>query len=83
MGMGKAVLVTDAPEASRFPEDACLRVAMGIEERDSLRGYMTLLTSIPDAARAIGLRGATHIRERHRVDLTAQQYWDSLCEYRG
>ena len=83
MGIGKPVLLTDSPEASRFPEDACLRVATGIEERDSLRGHMTLLTSIPDAARAVGLRGAAHIRERHRVDLTAQQYWDSLCEYRG
>ena len=36
MGIGKPVLVTDSPECARFPEDACLRIAPGVGERDSL-----------------------------------------------
>ena len=29
MGIGKPVLLTEGPEAARFPEDACLRIAAG------------------------------------------------------
>ena len=43
MGIGKPVLMTDRPECSRFPEDACMRIAPGVAERDSLREHMTLL----------------------------------------
>ena len=82
MALGKPVLVTASEECARFPEDACLRVAPGIEERDSLWEHMVLLTSVPGMAHAVGSRGAAHIRARHRIELIAQQYWDMLCEYR-
>jgi glycosyltransferase involved in cell wall biosynthesis len=82
MGMGKPVMVTDAAECARFPEDACLRIAPGLAERESLRQHMILLTSISEVAGAIGERGARHVRAHHRVDLIGQQYWDLLCECR-
>src|ERR1019366_5101902 len=44
MGIGKPVLMTDALECSRFPEDACIRVEPGVAERDSLQRHMILLT---------------------------------------
>ena len=81
MGIGKPVLLPDGPECARFPEDACIRVARGAAERDSLLYHMILLTSNSAVARAIGQRGAGHIRERHRVDFVAKQYWDLLCEF--
>jgi glycosyltransferase involved in cell wall biosynthesis len=81
MGIGKPVLVTDSKECERFPEDAVVRVAPGLGERQSLCAHIVLLTSMSDVARAIGLRGAGHIQTRHRVDLAGSLYWNLLCEY--
>ena len=83
MGMGKPVLVTDAEECSRFPLDACIRIAPGATERESLRQHMVLLTSMTEAARAIGQRGAGHIQSCHRVNEIAERYWKLLCEIGG
>jgi glycosyltransferase involved in cell wall biosynthesis len=80
MGIGKPVMVTDGLECSRFPEDTCLRIAAGAAERDSLLHHMVLLTSMSGVARAIGQRGAGHIRAHHRVDQIGKQYWDLLSE---
>jgi glycosyltransferase involved in cell wall biosynthesis len=83
MGIGKPVLLTDAPECAPFPEDACVRIARGVAERDSLRHHMILLTSISGVARAIGQRGAAHIREYHQVESIGKLYWDLLYEFRA
>ena len=80
MGIGKPVLVTEGPEWARFPEDACLRIAPGAAERDSLLEHMLLLTSMSGVAGAIGQRGALHVRTNHRVDQTGRQYWQLLTE---
>jgi glycosyltransferase involved in cell wall biosynthesis len=83
MGIGKPVFISDGPEGARFPEDACIRIARGAAEHDSLRQHMILLTSIAEVARAIGLRGADHIREHHRVESIGKRFWDLLCEFSG
>jgi len=44
---------------------------------------MLLLTSMPEAARAIGLTGAAHIRDRHRVSEISERYWRVLCDIGG
>jgi glycosyltransferase involved in cell wall biosynthesis len=80
MGIGKPVLVTEGPECGRFPEDACLRIAAGAAERDSLMQHMVLLTSMSGVAGAIGQRGAEHVRAHHRVDQVGGQYWKLLNE---
>ena len=80
MGIAKPVFVTDGLESSRFPEDACLRVAAGLAERESLHLLMILLTSFSGVAGAIGDRGAGHIRAHHRVEEAAKRYWGLLCE---
>ena len=83
MGIGKPLLVTDGEECSRFPEDACIRVAPGATEVESLREHMVLLTSMTEAARVIGQRGAEHIGRRHRVNEVSKRYWGLLCEMAG
>jgi len=83
MGLGKPTLVTDSPECAAFPQDACLRIAPGEAEPDSLFDHMRLLTLWAEAGRAIGQRGAGHIRDHHRVDQAGKRYWDLLCEYCG
>jgi glycosyltransferase involved in cell wall biosynthesis len=81
MGLGKAVLVSDSPDYARFPEGACVRIARGAAERESLLQHMRLLTSVAGAAQTIGARGAGHIRDRHRVEEAGRLYWELLCEY--
>jgi glycosyltransferase involved in cell wall biosynthesis len=83
MGIAKPVLVTDSQECTRFAEDGCVRVAAGIAERDSLWSHMVLLTSLPGVGRAIGERGAAHVRARHDLEKVADQYWSALCESRS
>jgi len=80
MGIGKPVLVTDSAESSRLPEDACIRIAPGLTERESLRQHIVLLTSMNEVAGAIGMRGAGHIRAHHRVEEVAKSYWELLCD---
>jgi glycosyltransferase involved in cell wall biosynthesis len=80
MGIGKPVLVTEGEECARFPEDACLRIAPGAAERDSLLQHLILLTSVNEVAGAIGQRGAAHIRAHHRVSSVSERYWRLLCD---
>ena len=83
MGIGKPVLLTESEECSRFPEDAAVRIAAGVEERESLWSHMVLLTSLPRVVRAIGQRGFRHVQEHHQVERVAQQYWEILCAFRS
>ena len=78
MGLGKPVLLTESLECSRFPEGACLRIAAGAAERDSLRAHMTLLAGMPEVAAAVGARASAHIREYHGMEQVASRYWDVL-----
>ena len=81
MGLGKPVILTESAESARFPEDACIRIPAGPAEPDSLREHLILLTSMSVVARAVGLRGARHIREHHRVEPIGNRYWELLSEY--
>ena len=80
LGIGRPVLVTEGLECAAFPEDACVRVAPGVAERDSLLHHMVLLTSMREAALALGRRGAGHIAAHHGVEQIGKRYWDLLCE---
>jgi glycosyltransferase involved in cell wall biosynthesis len=80
MGLGKPVMLTESLECSRFPEDACIRIAAGAAERDSLRDHMTVLASMPEVAASIGERAAAHIQRNHRVEEVAARYWQLLRE---
>lgn len=81
MGMGKPVLVTDTEENAAFPDGACLRIAPGVMERDSLREHMLLLPSKPELASALGKCAAEHIRKHHSIEAAARRYWDTLCAH--
>jgi glycosyltransferase involved in cell wall biosynthesis len=83
MGIGRPVMVTESEECSKFPEDACVRIAPGAMERESLRQHMLLLTSMAETARAIGQRGAAHIQRCHRASEISAQYWRVLCDIGG
>ncbi len=81
MGLAKPVILSDSADASRFPLDACIRIPAGAAEAESLWAHLVLLTSVTEAGRAIGQRGARHIREHHRVEPIGNRFWDLLSEY--
>ena len=81
MGLGKPVLLSDSPAWKGIPEDACIRVARGAAERDSLREHLRLLTLVSAASGAIGQRAAAHIQGRHRLEEAGRLYWELLCDY--
>jgi glycosyltransferase involved in cell wall biosynthesis len=83
MGLGKPVMLTESLECSRFPEDACIRIAPGVAERDSLRDHMTLVANLPQVAAAIGERAEAYIHAHHGADRAAEQYWELLREVAG
>jgi len=56
LGSGRAVLVSDIGSFSEFPDDVCLKVPVLSGEEDVLFGYMKLLATRPDLARAMGGR---------------------------
>jgi glycosyltransferase involved in cell wall biosynthesis len=76
MGIGKPVLVTDSEEYTRVPEDACIRIAAGPSERDSLLHHMVMLAGIDGVAEAVGRRAAAYIAGHHQVETVARQYLD-------
>lgn len=76
MGPGKPVLLTDSPESSRFPEDACIRVAPGVAELESLRDSMTMVAFMPQVGAEIGQRAAAHIEQHHSIERVGERYWE-------
>jgi len=82
MGLGKPVMVTESEEESRIPEDACIRVAAGVAEGESLLAYLRLLAGMRAVGPAVGERAAAYVREHHAVERVAEQYWELLSEPR-
>jgi len=79
MGIGKAVMVSDSEESSRYPETACLRIARGVAETASLTEHNRLAASFPQTTREIGRRAAGHVQSLHSLDRVADEYWGTLC----
>jgi len=78
MGAGKAVILTDTPETSRFPENTCLRIAADPDEERTLAALMLWLAQNPTAAREIGCRAASYIEREHNLERVARLYWEAL-----
>ena len=78
MGAGKAVLVTDSEENSRYPETACVRIASGTAERDHLTAVLDWLKQFPAHARATGTRAADYVQREHAPARVAEAYWSVL-----
>ncbi len=78
MGLGRPVIFTDCEEVSRLPDDACLKVAQGVSEKDELAHYMALVCRSGALAREIGSRAAAYVSRRHSVERAARLYWEVL-----
>ena len=83
MGIGKPVIVTEGPETSGIPTDACLRVPAGADEADALFDQMAFVVEFPALARRIGQAAAEHIRSSHTLENAARQYWQVIESVRA
>jgi glycosyltransferase involved in cell wall biosynthesis len=81
MGLGRAVIVTQGAENSRYPADACLRVDAGAAEQEMLAAYMLWLARDPCARREIGRRAADYIAAEHDAGKVARRFLDVLRLY--
>jgi glycosyltransferase involved in cell wall biosynthesis len=83
MGIGRPVLVTECPETSEFPADACLRVDAGPAEEEMLATYLLWIARNRWAGEEIGRRAAAHIAARHNIDLVAGEFLKVLHDARS
>jgi SAM-dependent methyltransferase len=74
LGLGKAVLVSDVGSFQEFPDDVCLKVAVGPGEEDAIFEYLNLLVSRPEVARALGARARQYVAEECNWSSVARQY---------
>ena len=74
LGLGKSVLVSDIGAFREFPDDVCLKVAVGAGEEDLIFEYLNLLLSRPEVARAMGERAARYVKEECNWDRVASLY---------
>jgi glycosyltransferase involved in cell wall biosynthesis len=79
MGLGKPVFFTAGAEIAAIPDEACVRISKGLEERAELFDYMRMSAELPQLMRAIGTRAAGHIRDRHSLAQAGDRYWETLC----
>lgn len=77
MGLGKTVILSNGPENSRYPDDACIRVDTGPAEEEMLTAYLIWLAGNPSHLE-IGRRAAAHVRAEHALERVASLYRKTL-----
>ncbi|HLJ44973.1 MAG TPA: hypothetical protein VKU01_03135 [Bryobacteraceae bacterium] len=78
MGMGKAIVLTEGLEISRFPRGSCIPIPPGLAEEEMLADCMYWLATHPYDAQEIGRRAEQHIGTEHSIDQVAKLYWRTL-----
>jgi glycosyltransferase involved in cell wall biosynthesis len=78
LGLGKAVIVSNIGSFAELPDDVCLKVGVGPEEEDLIFEFLSLLTSRPDLARAMGNRAKSWIERECNWGSVAERYIEFL-----
>ena len=74
LGLGRAVVVSDIGSFSELPDDVCLKAPVDGTEEEVLTGYMKLLATRPDLARAMGVRAHAYVARDCNWATVAAQY---------
>jgi SAM-dependent methyltransferase len=85
LGMGKAVVVSDAGSFREYPNDICLKAPVDAAEEEYLFEFLNLLASRPEAARALGARAKAWVERECRWEVVACRYaafLSAVCEGR-
>jgi glycosyltransferase involved in cell wall biosynthesis/SAM-dependent methyltransferase len=78
LGLGKAVIVSEAGSFSELPASICLKAPVDATEEDHLFEYLNLLVSRPEARRALGARARQWVESECTWRQVAQRYADFL-----
>jgi glycosyltransferase involved in cell wall biosynthesis/SAM-dependent methyltransferase len=86
LGLGKAVIVSDVGAFAELPADVCLKVptipGRVQEEEDFIFEYLSLLTSRPDLAVAMGERAKQWVERECNWGSVADRYVTFLSQFR-
>lgn len=80
LGLGKAVLVSEAGSFREYPDDICLKVPVDGTEEEHIYQYMNLLVSRPEVASALGDRAKQWVERECSWPSVAHRYKEFLCE---
>jgi glycosyltransferase involved in cell wall biosynthesis/SAM-dependent methyltransferase len=78
LGMGKAVVVSDAGAFAELPADVCLRVPVEGDEEELLYQYLKLLCGRADLRQALGTRAREWVAAECNWNRVAERYADFL-----
>jgi glycosyltransferase involved in cell wall biosynthesis/SAM-dependent methyltransferase len=82
LGLGRAVIVTDAGAFRELPDDICLKTPVGPSEEDLIFEYLNVLVSRPDLARAMGERAKEWVTRECNWGAVAHRYVEFLSHFR-
>jgi glycosyltransferase involved in cell wall biosynthesis len=74
LGMGRAVVVSDVGSFREYPDEICIKTPVDSTEEDHLFGYLNLLVSRPDLARAMGARAREWVERECNWESVARRY---------
>ncbi len=78
LGLGKAVIVSEAGSFSELPASICLTAPVDASEEDHLFEYLNLLVTRPDIRQALGARAREWVRTECTWPQVAHRYADFL-----
>jgi glycosyltransferase involved in cell wall biosynthesis len=81
LGLGRAVIVTDAGAFSELPDEICLKAPVGPGEEDLIFEYLNVLVSRPDLARAMGERAREWVARECNWSTVARRYLEFLAPF--
>jgi hypothetical protein len=82
LGLGRAVIVTEAGAFSELPDEICLKAPVGPSEEDLIFEYLKVLVSRPELARAMGERAKEWVARECNWSAVARQYAEFLAHFR-
>ncbi len=74
MGYGKPVLVTNYGSYADFPDYSVLKVDPDIDEKETIKRFVTALIQEDDFCRSVGKEAARFIREECSIEKCAREY---------
>jgi glycosyltransferase involved in cell wall biosynthesis/SAM-dependent methyltransferase len=78
LGLGKAVIVSEAGSFSELPDSVCLKAPVDATEEDHLFEYLNMLVSREDVRRALGARAREWVETECTWPQVARRYADFL-----
>ena len=80
MGTGKPVLLSDHYAFSEFPDDCCMKVTPGDNEKEELERLLVWSKENPEKVRQVGENARAYVTTHHDIQNSARQYVEFATE---